>query len=117
MFDVKPGSVPPVSIMFTPMVSHIVLTVDEALHTFGLHARITSGNEATHTGKSVPGGSEHYYNRAVDFSIKEWPEDQRPAIIGRIIAALPAGQYYIQLASDHLHIERRDVGPSFSDEK
>lgn len=104
MLDVKLSSIPPVSIVFTPIVGRIVAIVDNTLHDFNLHAIITSGCEGTHIGRSGPGGSQHYYNRAVDFRISDWPGGRKQEIFGKILKAL-GPSFLAILETDHLHVE------------
>lgn len=96
--QVKPDSVPPVLLHYTPEVHRIVVAVDEALHAMGYHAVITSGMEGTHTRQSA-----HYKGKAVDFRLS-WPNEYRDSVLAAIKRRL--GDWgSLVLESDHLHVE------------
>lgn len=98
MILVKPDSVPPVLLHYTPEVDRLCRMVDEVLHGFGLHAVITSGMEGTHKRQS-----KHYSGRAVDFRIN-WPSGKRTEFFEMLQKRMGSEAKYI-LESDHLHTE------------
>lgn len=98
MIFVKQDSVPPVLLHYTPDVAMLVETVDTVLHTFGLHAFVTSGMDGTHKR-----GSQHYEGKAVDFRIN-WGANNRAQFFELLTRAFGSRARYI-LESDHLHTE------------
>ena len=98
MILVKPDSVPPVLLHYTTDVDFLTKAVDEALHSFGLHAFITSGMEGTHTRQS-----KHYRGEAVDFR-KVWTPAQEAGFLERLSRQFGTAARYI-METDHLHTE------------
>lgn len=98
MILIKPDSVPPVLIQYTPDVDFLTKAVDEALHPLNLHAFLTSGMEGTHTRDS-----KHYRGEAVDFR-KVWTAAQEPVFLQRLARQFGTRARYI-LETDHLHTE------------
>lgn len=95
-------SMPPVSIVFTDENDTIIRAVDSALHDFGYHFRLTSGNEGVHRKRS-----KHYVNAAVDCALV-WRPDQEADVLRAIKTKLPPGYRFVR-ESSHLHIERATV--------
>jgi len=98
MFWIKPDSVPPVLLHFTPEVDFLVNMVDQALHKLGAHAYITSGMEGTHKR-----ASKHYAGQAVDFRIN-WAPSYRVEFFQELTKLFGSSARYF-LETDHLHTE------------
>lgn len=98
MISIKPG----VSLRMTPENDIITHAVDEALHSVGQHAYITSGNDGAHRHDS-----KHYSNAALDFRIV-WAAFQERSFLQKLRESLPPSYRYL-LESDHLHVERATV--------
>jgi len=95
---VKTDSVPPVLLHYTPDVADLIKTVDDILHTFNLHAFVTSGMEGTHKR-----ASKHYDGKAVDFRVN-WGSHIRADFFSLLSKAFGSRMRYI-LETDHLHTE------------
>lgn len=98
MLLLKPDSVPPLLVHYTPQVDMLCRMVDETCHLFGAHAFLTSGMEGTHVRTS-----KHYRGEAVDFRFT-WPRSKDKEFFQALTKRMGSQAKFL-LESDHLHTE------------
>lgn len=90
-------------IVYTPTVKYLLQKWEQAFQEMVSMAQeplCTSGFDGTHSEHSG-----HYHGRALDFNVSEVPFELRKPLENRVRELL-GPDYYVELESDHYHLQR-----------
>jgi len=85
------------TVAFNHIIIGLIEKVDSVLHTFNLHAVVTSGLDGSHGEKSL-----HFQGRALDFRVNDWKSTVE--ILAQIRKEL-GPDYDVIFEGNHVHIE------------